>query len=139
MKTIVPIIATLLFGAPLLHAQSELRPIAIRLTRLASGVQKELAAPLVVVADSQVARLHVGSDDGLALDVSVSPKLDGDRVTLTMKSFAKDEKGRNVPTSFPAITTKLGDPVEVRVDAIGYRIVATLYIPGPKKRPNKLE
>jgi hypothetical protein len=134
MKSKITIIAALLFVAPFLQAQSELRPVMIRLTRLASEGQKEVIAPAIVVSDTQVARIHVGSDDASALDVSVSPKLDGDQLTLTMRSFAKDKEGREITTSLPVIVTKLDSPTEIRVGVVGYRILATLDIPKPKKK-----
>ena len=133
MKSKISIVAALLFVAPFLRAESELRPVMICLTRLASEGQKEVIAPAIVISDTKEARIRVGSVDVTPLDVSVSPKLDGDQVTLTIRSFAKDKEGRESTTSLPTVVTKLDSPVEIRVGAVGYRIVATLGIPKPKK------
>ena len=132
MKTKISIIAALLFLAPFLHAGTELRPVLIRLTQMASDGKNEIVAPAVIVSDTQEARIRIGSDAAL-LDVSVCPKLNGDQVALTMRSFKKDQNGKESVTSLPVVVMRLDSPVEIRVGASAYRVIATLDIPKPKK------
>ena len=126
MKIKVGLIAVSLCVAPFLRGESDLRPVSIRLTRLASGEEKELALPAIVVSDTKEARLQVGPNETPVVNVSVSPKLDADQVTLTLRFFAKDREGKERATSWPLIVTKLGTPVEVRCGTVGYRVLATL-------------
>jgi cell division FtsZ-interacting protein ZapD len=133
MKSKISIIAALLLFAPFLRAESDLQPIVIRLTRLASDSQKEVIAPAIVVGDTKEARIRLDSVDCTILDVSVSPKLEGDKVALTIRFFEKDKDGKQRVVSVPIpVVAHLGTAAEVRIGEASYRIIASLDVPPSK-------
>jgi hypothetical protein len=132
MKNRVPILAGLLFALSLPAAEVELRPVVIRLTRLAYGEQKEIAAPVVVTRDTHEARIRVAAPGGTPLDVAITPRLAGDQVSLAIRSFETDRNGKESATALPVVVTKLDASTEIRVGFVGYRITASLDVPKPR-------
>jgi hypothetical protein len=133
MKSKITTLAVLLLVAPVLFATTGLRPVMIRITQLPGAGEKEVTAAVVIVSETKVARLRIDAVAGPALDLSVSPRVEGNQVTLTLRSFAPDLTGQEAVTELPAVVTKLDQPVEIHVGMLGLRLLVSLEGPPPQQ------